>query len=86
MRLKHFFLKLHEYNRNRESEVKTNSELIRLQTTALINVQLKKEDRITPQQLWQFPWDVETDVTKRLEQMNPEEFKKAYREFIEGKK
>lgn len=86
MRLKHFFLKLQEYNRNRESEIKTNSELVRLQTTALINIQLKPSDKITPQQLWRFPWDEETEVAKKLAQLSAKELGEAYGEFINKSK
>jgi hypothetical protein len=59
MRLKDFFLKLHKKNEIEESKRRFQCNLTREQTTALVNIQLKREDRITPAQLWKFPWENE---------------------------
>lgn len=60
MRLKDFFLKLHFYNEKKQEEIETYSNLIRMQTVSLINIQLEKKSRITdPKKLWLFPWEVE---------------------------
>ena len=83
MRLKHFFMKLQEYNRHRENETRMNAELVRLQTTALINVQLKPADKINPQQLWRLPWDDENATEKTMNQLSKEELQQAYTEYIE---
>lgn len=73
MRLKHFFLKIQEYNRNKEADIRFAAEQTRLQTTALINVQLKSKDRLKPPQLWPLPWDNE-----HIEQLTGDDVKQLY--------
>ena len=77
MRLKHFFLKIQEYNRQKEQEVRFTAEQTRLQTTALINIQLKKGDRIQPRDLWPLPWDTDTEQP----QLEPTDVKELYEKF-----
>lgn len=60
MRLKDFFLKLHFFNIRKRQKIETYSDLVRMQTVALINIQLEKKSRITdPKKFWLFPWEVE---------------------------
>jgi len=67
MRLKHFFLKINEYNREKEQAIRFKAEQTRLQTATLVNIQLKKEDRIKPRELWSLPWDTETEPEEKLD-------------------
>lgn len=60
MRLKDFFLKLYYYNNKKQRELESYSSLVRMQTIALINMQLEKKHRIRdPKKFWLFPWEVE---------------------------
>lgn len=82
MRPSHFFLMLFEYNREAEQKFKLQAELIRLQTTLLINSQRPAEKQINPLVLWKFPWDNEVELQKRLDQMSREELEEHYKKFI----
>ncbi len=86
MRPVHFFLRLFEYNRSEEQKYRANAELIRLQTATLVNLQVKKSDRVKPNQLWHFPWDNENDVEQHLKALPADEFNRRYKEFINGRK
>lgn len=68
MRLADFFLKLVGYRQEKEMEQRQLAELIRLQTVEILNIQIKKSDRIKkPSDLWQFPWETKTvEVKKEL--------------------
>lgn len=58
MRISSYFLKLHYYKIKEREEIERAHNLCRLQTVALINIQLNKQHRITdPAKLWRFPWD-----------------------------
>ena len=59
MRIGDFWDKLHGWGREKEEKFRLQAELTRLQTADLVNVQLKKEDRIAPRDLWTFPWENE---------------------------
>lgn len=51
-----------------------HAELMRLQTMELINIQLKKEDRLEgPEKLWKFPWDGESQPDKPREVITEEQ-------------
>lgn len=77
MRPATFFLILFRYNRDKEQSIRLQLETARLQTTALINVQLKQTDRIKPPQLWKLPWDDEhTEIKPELPQV-----KELYQKF-----
>lgn len=60
MRLKDFFLK---WRHAREAEQRGRvfeAELVRMQTVALVNVQLERRHRIKDaRKLWRFPWEEE---------------------------
>lgn len=61
MRIGDFWDKLHGWGREKEERFRLQAELTRLQTADLVNVHLKKEDRIAPGQLWRFPWEEEEE-------------------------
>lgn len=82
MRPVHFFLMLAEYNRKAEQDYRVQAELVRLQTATLVNIQLKKADRVKPNELWKFPWDGEHDADAHLKKMSREEFERMYKEFL----
>ena len=82
MRLKFFFLKLQEYNRNAEAEIKFQTELLRLQTTSIINSNRTEDKQLKPGQVWKLPWDKEAEVEKELEELTAEEFNEAYKNFV----
>lgn len=57
------------YNQAEDERVKSLSEIIRTSTSLLFNIQLKKEDRVTEEEIWPLPWD-----KKNMEKTSPEEF------------
>lgn len=67
VRVGHYFSALQYYQEGKNRDVRLISELIRRQTVDLLNIQMKKSDRLKPEQLWRFPWDAEeeerTDLT-----------------------
>ena len=73
MRLKYFFLMLKQKNETEENMHRFKCELVRRQTAELINIQLKREDRISPKQLWKFPWDSENYEFQYQSSMTDEE-------------
>lgn len=60
------------------------ADIIRLQTTELLNIQLKKKDKIKPVELWEFPWDEEErdkpDTDEEIRRYNEEIIKKFARD------
>jgi len=52
-------------------------ERMRLQTTALINIHLKKGKKIKPEKFMPFDWDRENEPMERQEQIKREEAIKA---------
>jgi hypothetical protein len=61
-RLKDYFVHLKYAKQKQEDEQRATSELIRLQTFYLVNLQLSKTDKLRkPEDLWRFTWDDTTD-------------------------
>lgn len=59
-RLHDFFIKLDYYYRKQQADRIERANLVRMQTVALINIQLSKKDRIRdPKLFWRFPWEGE---------------------------
>lgn len=80
MRIGHFFSALQYYNEGKNREVKVLASLIRRQTTDLINIQLKKSDRLKPEQLWKFPWEDEEEA--ETEKMTDEQIREMNERII----
>ena len=77
MNLGNLCLKLRYYNIQKENRVRLISELVRLQTLELININLAKNQKIKKvQDLWQFAWD---DEAKKIEKIDEEELKERIR-------
>ena len=83
-RIGHFFSALAYYSEKKKREVRLISELMRLQTTDLLNIQIKKSERIKPGQLWKFPWDEEEEeekpelIDEEIRQLNEQIIKDIY--------
>jgi hypothetical protein len=60
------------YNEGESERVKNIAEIVRMSTTILMNIQLSKEDRITPHELWPFSWD-QVIVEEKEEVLSEEE-------------
>lgn len=52
-----FYNKTKGYTEQRNEDVQQAWEIMRFSTTALLNIHLKKTDKIDPQKLVKFPWD-----------------------------
>ncbi len=65
-----FYNKTKGFFEQRNEDTKQAWEIMRFQTTALINIQVKRSDKIEPNQLVKFPWD--KDQQKRT--MSVKEF------------
>ncbi len=50
---------LQQKNETEEANQRLKCNLIRTQTSILFNIQIKKEDRLPPEELWPFPWDLD---------------------------
>lgn len=61
-RLSVFWAALEGHYKKREADIQFLANLIRLSTTELVNIQLRREDRIEPSGLWRFPWDGKDEV------------------------
>jgi hypothetical protein len=83
MRPVHFFMKLGEYNREQEQKFRLDAELIRLQTTTLVNIQLPENKKINPASLWKFPWD--NDIDETIKQLDKKDFEEQYKNYINRK-
>ncbi len=57
MRIAHYYAALGAWYESERERQRWTAELVRMQTTDLLNIQLKKTDRIKPGKLWTFPWD-----------------------------
>lgn len=82
MRIGQFMDAMACYNNQRLTDQRFNAEIIRMQTTTMINIQLKKKDRIKPDQLWTFPWeeDEKEEITSEdIQKMHEEVLKKFNR-------
>lgn len=66
MRVGHFYGALDAWAEHEKNKQRFTAELMRMQTTDLLNIQLKKKDRIKPGDLWSFPWD-ENEVDRKPE-------------------
>ena len=64
MRIGHFYAAMDAWGEHELSKQRFTAELIRMQTTDLLNIQLKKKDRLKAGELWRFPWEVEDEVDK----------------------
>ena len=60
------------YNEGESERIKSIAEIVRMSTTILMNIQLSKEDRITPHELWPFSWD-KISVDEKTEILSEEE-------------
>ena len=76
-----FAVKVQEYYKALNEKLEFEATLTRLQTTALINVQLERDDRILPCELWEFPWD-----EKQLPEHSEEEIFEHNRKMIQAAK
>ena len=57
-----FFLKLFYFNQKREGEMRFNAEIARLQTFALINIQLSEKHKLKkPQDMFKYTWEEEEE-------------------------
>jgi hypothetical protein len=79
MRLCYFFNALNMFLKNERERERYTAELVRMQTTELLNIQLKKADRILPAQLWAFPWDEDNEP----ELLTDEEIKRQHEAILE---
>jgi|GEM_PF-5726314 hypothetical protein len=62
MRVGDFFLKLRYFMAAKEEKIILDSNLIRLQTVELLNIQVDSRSRIKdPRDLWRFPWEDEDE-------------------------
>lgn len=67
MNLGNLCLKLRYYNMREENRLRAISELVRLQTLELININLAKNQKIKKaSDLWQFAWDNEEQKGKEI--------------------
>lgn len=80
MRPGHFYGALEVWAEHEKNRQRFTAELIRMQTTDLLNIQLKKKDRIKPGQLWRFPWDDEDEEVARPQ--TDDEIKRHNEEII----
>lgn len=83
MRLHDFFLKLRYHYNVRQTERVERAELVRMQTVALVNIQLARKDRIKdPRQFWRFPWEAEQG--KEPEGVSEEEQQERIKNLIKA--
>ena len=83
LRLKYFFMMVQEYYQQRQEEFAFYGEMTRLQTTHLINIQLPRDKKLKPQQVWQFPWEETSEyIIESLKEMDRLEFEQNYRSFL----
>lgn len=80
MRIGHFFSALQYYNEGKNREIKVFASLMRRQTVDLLNIQIKKSERMKPEQLWKFPWEDEEEV--EVEKMTDEQIKEYHERII----
>ena len=67
---------LEQYQELRQNEFRNQAELIRMQTTKLVNMSgrsLKDGENLTPQEFWPFDWDSSKDLTTDDEGMTDEQ-------------
>lgn len=74
-----FYAGINAFYRMERDRQKFTAELFRMQTADLLNIQLKKKDRIKPAQLWAFDWDNEQEEEKPV---TTEEIKRHNEEIM----
>jgi len=73
-----FYNALNAYYREQMNRQRFTADMVRLQTLTLLNIQIKKSDRIkTPAELWSFPWDDEEE-----EKPSDEEIRRRNEEIL----
>lgn len=77
MRVGHFLSAVFMHEKTQREKQKFIAELLRLQTADLINIQLKKSDRVKPDELWRFPWDGDEE-----EQLSDDEIRRRNEEIL----
>jgi hypothetical protein len=71
------------WSEDRNAERRHTAEVIRAVGVRLFNIQLKKDDRMSPHDFLPFPWDEESADPGALENMTKEERKKNLEKFLE---
>ena len=61
-----FFMRMHVYNETREGQQQFQANLIRQQTSFLVNLQLDKKNKVSPKKLWPL-WFDEKEEPKIIE-------------------
>lgn len=79
-RIGHFFAAIYEASRREQQNSRFIAELVRMQTTELININLPTEKKIRPAALWRFPWE---EQQRTFENMTDEEIKAHNSKFLE---
>ena len=54
------------YNEGEAERIKNIAGFIRISTNLLLNIQLASGDKMTPQQMWPFPWDKSEEAKSEL--------------------
>jgi len=80
MRVGDFFDAMGGYNEAQGERIKILAELMRIATSLLWNIQVSKEDKRKPIDLWPMPWDKNTE---KYERISEEEYKKRMDKSIE---
>ena len=78
-RIGHFFAAIYEASRREQNKSRFLAELLRMQTTELININLPTEKKIKAAALWRFPWE---DQQKHFNDMTDEEIKAHNSKFL----
>ena len=66
------------YNAEKYDEYKVQAALTRTAVTLLVNIQLRREDRVRAEDMWRFPWENEEGNDKPAE-ITPEEIEEHLR-------
>lgn len=66
LRINEFIIRSQHYFKEKDEAIKLNFELMRRQTLDLINIQLDRNKKLTPHELWPAPWDEEEADKKEL--------------------
>ena len=75
-----YFDALTIYYREKRSDQRFIAELFRMQTTDLLNIQIKKSQRLKPGELWRFPWDDDDEADEKP--MTDDEIRKHNEEIM----
>ena len=54
-------------------QIRSQMELVRAQTLALININLEEGKKLKPHELWEFEWDEPGKVPELVTDLTPEE-------------